>query len=369
MKKINTILILLICLGASLFAGCSNDAKVKGELLTSFETYDEIIDFTWLNTFGTAKQTQDKEFVTEGDSALYLEVSGNYKTNRKPAIGIRLGTDFTQKKDFSDVAKISVDVFNDNDFETNIYLQYLTNGKDINLLSNELPVVLAPKKMTTAEFVINRDFMAQLLKIEDLVQVRLAFDNSTKYDEPYRKFYIDNMRYYLTSEPINKNYKIRKEGELESADRPDYLSVWANINQYQYTPSSLEFNNNSAYIKSGAGSFKMSNITGYHTTPTYGAGWKTVPYISDISTYANLSYWLYNEGNEDVRVLMYNGDDTAFVYVGTAIANGWTKIVVSTETLETNKYNLKNYKSFQIVVEFPSQTPCSIYFDEIMLNK
>ncbi len=367
MKKIITIMLsALLCISAFSFIGCSE--KTEGTLVSSFETYDELINMRWLNDFGSAKLTTDEKYVTEGEHAVHLQIDGDYKTNRNPAMGLVLGTRYA-KTDYSDVEKITVDVYNDNDFTANIYFQYLTKSKDTPLLSSENKVELPANSMTTAEFAIDRNFLSQLLNLDQVLQLRLVFDRPTEYMQPYRSFYVDNLRYHTTSEPIDENYQIRRTDEIESADRPEYLSAWQNINQYQYTPSNLEFNTDPEFVKGGAGSFKMSNITGYFTTPTYGAGWKTEPYIKDISGYKSLSYWIYNQGEVDVSVLMANGDQTAQVYVGLAKANQWTEIVIPIETFVDNKFDLTNFSSFHVVVGFPSDTPCSIYFDEIVMNK
>lgn len=324
----------------------------------------------WMNDFGSAKLTTDKKYVTEGEHAVHLQINGDYKNNRNPSMGLVLGAGTKYEKiDYSDVDKITVDVYNDNDFTANIYFQYLTKGKDTPLLSSENKVELPANSMTKAEFKIDRNFLSKLLNLGQVLQLRLVFDRATEYMQPYRSFYVDNLRYHTTKEPIDENYRIRRENEIESADRAEYLSAWQNINQYQYTPSNLEFNTDPAFVKSGAGSFKMTNITGFFTTPTYGAGWKTKPYITDISGYQSLSYWIYNQGEKDVSVLMANGDETAQVSVGLAKANQWSEIVIPIKTFEQNKFNLKNFESFHVVVAFPSDTPCSIYFDEIVMNK
>lgn len=367
MKKIIIVMLsLLMCLSVSSIVGCKE--KEAGTLVSGFETYDELINMRYLNDFGSAKLTTDKKYVTEGEHAVHLQINGDYKTNRNPAMGLVLGTRY-EKTDYSDVEKISVDVYNDNDFTANIYFQYLTKGKNGPLLSSENKVELPAKKMTTAVFEIDRDFLSKLLRIDQVLQLRLVFDRATSYRQSYRSFYLDNLRYHVTDEPIDENYVIRRAYEIESADKPEYMSAWSNINQYQYTPSNLEFNTDANYIKGGTGSFKMTNLTGYFTTPTYGAGWKTEPYIKDISGYKSLSYWVYNQGEEDVSMLMANGDETAQVYVGLAKANQWSEIVIPIATFEENKFDLKDFSSFHVVVAFPSNTPCSIYFDEIVMNK
>lgn len=369
MRKIFLILIsLILCASVFPLAGCGEQEQ-GGTLVSSFETYDELIQMRWLNDFGSAKLVDDDKYVTDGEHAVHLQINGDYKTNRNPAMGLVLGTSRYEKTDYSDVEKISVDVYNDNEFTANIYFQYLTQSKTTPLLSSENKVELPANTMTTAVFEIDRDFLSKLLRLDSILQLRLVFDRETEYMQPYRSFYVDNLRYYTTDQPIDENYVIRKADEIESADRPEYLSAWQNINQYQYTPSNLEFNTDPQYIKGGEGSFKMTNITGYFTTPTYGAGWKTEPYIKDISGYSGLTYWIYNEGQTDISVLMANGDETAQVYVGLAKANEWTQIVIPISTFEENGFDLKHFNSFHVVVGFPSDTPCTVYFDEIYMNK
>lgn len=211
------VLLLAVMLSLSAFwaAGCG--AQEEGTLLSSFESYDELINMRWLNDFGSAKLTTDERYVTDGAYAVHLTVNGDYKTNRNPAMGLVLGTRY-EKTDYSDVDKISVDVYNDNDFTANIYFQYLTKSKDTPMLSSENKAELPPKTMTKAVFEIDRDFLSQLLNIDQVLQVRLVFDRADSYMQPYRSFYVDNLRYHTTNDPIDESYQIRRADEIESAD-------------------------------------------------------------------------------------------------------------------------------------------------------
>ena len=216
------VLLLAVMLSLSAFwaAGCG--AQEEGTLLSSFESYDELINMRWLNDFGSAKLTTDERYVTDGAYAVHLTVNGDYKTNRNPAMGLVLGTRY-EKTDYSDVDKISVDVYNDNDFTANIYFQYLTKSKDTPMLSSENKAELPPKTMTKAVFEIDRDFLSQLLNIDQVLQVRLVFDRADSYMQPYRSFYVDNLRYHTTNDPIDESVAAQEKetGNEESQTAKD----------------------------------------------------------------------------------------------------------------------------------------------------
>lgn len=86
------VLLLAVMLFLSAFWAAGCDAQEEGTLLSSFESYDELINMRWLNDFGSAKLTTDERYVTDGKYAVHLTVNGDYKTNRNPAMGLVLGT-------------------------------------------------------------------------------------------------------------------------------------------------------------------------------------------------------------------------------------------------------------------------------------
>ena len=65
---------------------------------------------------------------------------GNLNAAAKPVICIDTKTDRLAKYDFTDVDKFKLDVYNDNDYDANVYFQYLTAAENQNKTSGEIKV-------------------------------------------------------------------------------------------------------------------------------------------------------------------------------------------------------------------------------------
>lgn len=210
-----------------------------------------------------------------------------------------------------------------------------------------------------------------------VLQIRLSFDCATEYNQPYRIFYIDNLRYSTTEDPI-EDIEFREEDEIESCDSADYLMAWSNINNYIYAPSVLSYNSDSRYVKQGKGSFRVTNVPNWGITgdgETYNVGWKITPGVKDMRDYYSYSFWVYNDWHEPLMLRASYHYSTGVNYPAQGSeeielkAKDWTYIEVTTEHLLANGVNPRNFNALSISVWVPRTAPCSFYFDAVYLNK
>ena len=338
MKRVVNIILVLMLFCITLFTACDTESDnlngavdtSAGGIISGFEDYNDLVHMRILNNFGSIKQYSKSnpehqrywEYITEGDKGLYIEAQGDYLLSGKPTMVIDTKLSKVkdslfgryEKFDFSDVEKVLLDVYNDNDFAANVYFQYQTQTTKVNKLTSPIKVSIPANSFKTCEFVIDRNFVSQLLNIDLVTQIRLSFDNETEYLQPRRKFLIDNLRFSATDEPIDHSVKARKDNEIESFDRAEYLSVWSNFASEIFFPSSLAFNDDERFIKSGTGSFKMSNMPMARQEPLSAMGWAIKPPLNDLTGYDFIEFWLLNTHYEDIFVNWY-------IYT---LETGWT---------------------------------------------
>lgn len=371
MKKL-WIFISALAFALSAFVGCDKGAETQVTdivRLASFEGYEEVKKYRQLNEFGEIEPVLGGEFVTDGNYALRVEVHGNYlNANNYPAIGLLTGTgNAVAKTDFEDVEQILLDVYNDNDTAEKVYLQYLTRTEVGMKLSSRNGVTVPAKTKTTVAFEIERDILASLLNLKSVSQVRIVFDNEKEYNQTPRRFYIDNLRAKLTDTPINESVKVREDGEIESADKEDYLAAWQNMNSYNFAPSSLTYNSDPRFIKDGEGSFCMTNVLGFIDATGgdyYGGGWKMITPFNDFNGYTHIEFWVYIDCTEAIQLQTLNAAEDEYIYLGMAKPNEWTQFSVPMELFGTEE-ELANVTHFYVTARFPNKVISNIYFDEI----
>lgn len=365
-------------------------------LVTSFESYQEVVsDMKLLNFFGTARfvdgkgqylsgekdpdHPADRSVVTEGSYALKVEAQGDYRnTTEMPSITVKtkMGGGSFDKYDFTDVDKILLDVYNANDTEQKVYVQYLTDSVTGSKLTSAYAATVPANSFKTVEIEIDRSFVSQLLNLEQISQVRICFDPETEYGQPTRLFYIDNLRLHTTDEPIDTSVALRKDNELESADKADYLSLWKTIGNYTFFPSQLTFNTDPAFIKGGTGSFKLSNVPGYYGPESinpvvYTIGWELSPLQKDISDWNGITYWVYNSYDQPLQdwvrrtIRSAEGDDSQDGFYN-MLQPGWNQRTLTKEDLLELGFVLDDFSIFTLMFSVPSQDACDLYIDEIM---
>ena len=367
-RKIGIFLLLAVfAVSCCALAACNRNKGSSEILIADFETYEELTEMRWLNQFGSAELSSD--YVTHGEQSLHVSAMGNLNAAAKPVICIDTKTDRLAKYDFTDVDKFKLDVYNDNDYDANVYFQYLTAAENQNKTSGEIKVTVPAKTAKTVEFVIDRALSAYFLNLDDVLQLRIAFDPIEESGQAYRSFYIDNLRAYTTSEtftPVNP----RKEDEIESCDRPEYLAAWGNILAYVYSPSSLTFNSDPAYIKAGEGSFKlMSERTGGNgDLYTIGISCVNDP-LEDFSTYAGLGYWVFNPNDIPIEAWL-----TGNYYMGTLQPGEWTYLEVTQQMFkeaQSGNHNAdpSSLENFGPMFQVPDDKNYSLYIDEMYALK
>ena len=369
-KKILIILSLvaIMLVSAFGFVACTNqnnDNKSQQDvnLIAGFESYEELISFNWQNDFGRAEVSD--EHVTQGSHSVKLTVRGNFRNTNKPTLTIKTATESLPKTDWLNVSSILIDVYNANDTEQTIGFKYLTKKEDNEIMSAEIVETIPAKTQKTVEFVINRDLTAYFLNLDVVSTLNLTFENATSWEQPYRVFFVDNMRYKTTDEPINQNVKVREDGELESCDLPEYTAAWGNILSYVYSRAALSFNSDPAFIKGGEGSFKLQS----HYTNGLPDANRTIGInmlsseITDWSDYYSISYWVYNDNEVPITYFWYN------TYLGVLPAKEWTFVEITIDWIKANDTirDITNIlPSFRFWVG--EDQMYTLYIDEICLN-
>ena len=370
-RRIWTILsvavILVFC--CAFAVACDKQQEKSNEILIAdFETYEELTEMRWLNHFGSAELSDDH--VARGNKSIHLSVMGNPNMAAKPVICIDTKTARVEKYDFTDVDRFALDVYNDNDYDANVYFQYLTAAENQNKPSSEIKAVVKAKTAQTVEFVVDRALCSYFLNLDDVLQLRVAFDPIEEYGQEYRSFYIDNLRCYTTSEKYTA-VNPRGEDEIESADRPEYMAAWGNILPYVYSPSSLTFNSDPAYIKAGDGSFKLTSelTSGNGDLYTIGIACINNP-IADFSQYAALGYWVYNPNDIVIRAWL-----TGNYYMGELQPHEWTYFEVTQAMLKEaqsgnpEEDDVNSLENFGPMFQVPNDKSYSLYIDEMYAIK
>lgn len=370
-RRIWTILsvaiILVFC--CAFAVACDKQQKKSNEILIAdFETYEELTEMRWLNHFGAAELSDDH--VARGNKSIHVSIMGNPNMAAKPVICIDTKTARVEKYDFTDVDRFALDVYNDNDYDANVYFQYLTAAENQNKPSSEIKAVVKAKTAQTVEFVVDRALCSYFLNLDDVLQLRVAFDPIEEYGQEYRSFYIDNLRCYTTSEKYTA-VNPRGEDEIESADRPEYMAAWGNILPYVYSPSSLTFNSDPAYIKAGDGSFKLTSelTSGNGDLYTIGIACINNP-IADFSQYAALGYWVYNPNDIVIRAWL-----TGNYYMGELQPHEWTYFEVTQAMLKeaqggnSEADDVNSLENFGPMFQVPNDKSYSLYIDEMYAIK
>ena len=367
--------------------------RADANLITSFESYEEIVlDMKLLNMFGSASFIDAKgqtlagekdanypeglSLVTEGNYALKIEAQGDYrKLSKKPSLAVKtkIGGGTFEKTDFTDVDKIYLDVYNANATAQNVYVQYLTESVTGAKLTSQYKATVPAYTFQTVEFVIDRSVASRLLDLGQVSQVRICFDGETEYNQAPRIFFIDNFRLHTTTEPIDTSTPLRRAGELESADKADFLSTWKTIGSYNFFPSSLSFNDDPAYIKGGTGSFKLSNVPNHYGAEVleYTIGWELTPMVTDLSNIQGISYWVYNAYDQPIQdwvrrtIREPSGDDSKDDMWGT-LQPGWNQRTITKEQLLAMGFKLDEFNIFTLMFSVPAHDACDLYFDEIL---
>ena len=354
----------------------SSSVPVEGEevLLAGFETYEEMLTYHYTNYFGAAKPS--KEYVTQGKGGAAITVNGRYANTQRPAIVIDTNTEYLEKSDYTDVSEIKLDVRNDNNYAANIYFQYGSLTETGLKLSSAMKQTLEAGFEGTVTFSIDRNLASEFLNLDYVTEIRLVFD-SPKEAIPtlgstedalanYRKFHIDNLRAVLTAKEIEKT-PVRKDAEIESGDKEEYLAAWYLPSGYRWSPSSVSFNDDADYIKGGNGSLKFklegsARDAGKKTTAYWAMSVNQNP---DISNCYAVGFWMYNsETTQPINLYSHAPLSNTEKFVQ-RLAYGWNYIELTVNDLRDKYgYDEKNFL-FGMVLQFIGGADYDIYLDEM----
>ena len=215
MKKLIALIIVAFCI-CTFFVGCSSSIS-KGEnvksideflaitkpdpyrltgsnifedgfyILADFETYGEVIQPLYGNSFGKVKMITDSQYVKRGKQPVRLEIAGTeFETGTtNPYIGFYTNSRYFQKSDFSDCDYLEIDIFNAQDEDATI--MFSTYHFVPNYPDKQLTIVLQPG---WNDVIIDASKIWQIEKVEEFMFV---FDRGELHEER-QVFYMDNFR-------------------------------------------------------------------------------------------------------------------------------------------------------------------------------
>ncbi len=383
MKKfLIAILSLAMLFGVVAGLAACQKTKTSEVLLCGFDSYDEVVKFNYKRSFGIVDLVTDEEYVTQGEMAAKITTIGDAKEGLeyKPYIVMYTDSPYINRKNFLDVEMFKIDVYNTHDTDKTFALSLNTQSEAMKGEGSPMDVVVRPG-MNHVEIPLNRNFLSQLMALDNVVEILFTFPNQTTDDER-ATLYFDNFRAVTTNAPIDTSAKIREENEIESADKSEYLSAWS-LTSPLFSPVRLEFNSDPQYISQGTGSFKWTcldvNENGGRGTTT--PGFQMVKSIlTDLSDYYSISFDIYNTQDKSYPLYTFS-----FLQIGT-IEPGWNRFeftidevagwrdtgVMEQENFDPNtshyKYDIENFQNFNLFTVDP-QEYLVFYFDNFMANK
>lgn len=381
MRKISKIFAVAAALTAvcSLGAtGCKNEAKSDKTMICSFDSYEEVAAVSFANSFGKVDLIKESEHKTQGDYCAKLTVDGSKNSAlKRPLMAVYTGGRYLDKTDFSDAVTFELDAYNDADSVKKIWLQLEVQSVDdagAVTLSNsaEYPYELAPKTQTHVVWDFDRSFVSQFIDLKSTSLIKLIFEHPENGRDVY---YIDNFFVTTTSEPA-PYVKAREEGEIESAEKEEYLSSWY-VTMPLHCPCNLYYNTDHAFVKKGNGSIRVS-------TPSVSmVNTPTVSYTrnaeTDFSTYDGMSFYVYNANSKDYNLIFACGEKNRITKNFALKAGEWTRCEVTFAELKAftdesgelaDKFDEKNFNFFMLTFYFNEQnTPLNFYLDEFRAFK
>ncbi len=198
-------------------------------LLGDFEDYYEATQVKYSADFGTIEvvgKDQQPDKVTYGNSSIHVTIAGNETTWFKRRPNMRLSTTnsfFHYTTDFSNMEKLTLDIYNCQDYEVEIRLylsqainatnvledRYFTNPQnpDTIIISrvlqpgqwNHLEIAADEFKAVTYDSTGKRQMLCGAQALVATGGFHITFDRAELHDVP-QEFYIDNIRAYLYAE-------------------------------------------------------------------------------------------------------------------------------------------------------------------------
>ena len=367
------LLCLLALLCAAVLTSCGGTPSKEDErlLLCGFESWEELVKCNFVHSFGKAEAVSEEGHVTQGNACGKLTVDGSKNTaTQRPTMILYTGANGVGKTDYSDVKAFELDAFLAGETARDISLQFEIaqtsgSGQVIYPQSALYRHTLQPGVQEHIVWEFDRGFLSEFLDIGSVVQIMLVFDNPVPGTRDV--FYLDNFNAVLTDTAIPK-VQVRREGEIESADRAEYLAAWS-VTMPLHAPMSLSYNEDPDFVKAGAGSLKIESVPKGETTwPTWDLNNKI---LTDVSAYRSLVFWMYNANAEDHTIYGYES-----YVLGVAKAGAWTRFEVPVANLSEislnqagDKMDPTHFTGFRFTVVNPANTTLTFYLDEFWAVK
>ena len=371
MKKIIYLLLaFVLCLSVVGFVACSDDGKgSEYYTISDFETEDELMAMNWKNSFGIVKLNTESQYVKSGSASARLEIHGDPMSGAGyTPYGIVYTNDNVynfRKTDYSDVEAFEFSFYNASDRDTTVKFQFMSSAIYKGGLSSEQSFTLKKGEWTDISMPIDRNLLTAFMDLSAISEFYFKFENREEGQEPL-VLYLDRFVAKTTDEPINTDTDIRKENEIESADRAEYLGAWeVTANR----GASLTFNTDPEYIREGTGSFHFT------AEPTGGVNWPEIVLksnmLTDISDYDSIYFWMYNDNPDPYDIVTAGGTTIKTVQPGE-----WTlmdmKVIwianVMNFTHDAKEYDIANFNNFTISLT-NNNKKLSFYFDGFYARK
>ena len=374
MKKLLLCILTVFALAMGIFSlsACNQNSSGKF-MICAFDEYGPLSEITYAYSFGKVDILEECEWKTQGKACIKASIDGSRNTaGRKPTMVIYTSSQYVKKADFSDIETFELDVYNDNEEFKYIYFQLKISQLDSNgnvsyLTSSQYSYKLPSKELTHVKWDFDRAFLMQLMDINAVTQVLLSFDNPT--DGDFDVYYLDNF-YATTTTKQAETIQARKEGEIESGDRPEYLAAWT-ATMPLHAPVELGYNSDPNYVKFGSGSIKVTapDISKANNTPTISYNAKQP---IDLTNYETIVMHVFNANEKDYNAYI-RLSAVPYRLDFSLKAGEWTRVEIPLSTLKAyanlEEYTDAVYKKFSsFVMTFyfqESHTPLTFYIDEV----
>lgn len=374
------------------FAACGKGGAevIDPNLMAGFETEKEIYQTGFINNFGKIEHS-DKH-VTQGKYSLKAEVHGRlnviysqYERFNNPAMVIASENYIFSKTDFSDVGKVSFDVYADDDKDSEIVL--FVEGSGVEMVESIAEVGRTTLKANTANnvtFAFSRESVGSKIKLDMIRRFYIAFEGRSSIDDEPMTYYIDNVRIETTTVAVKSTAKTSKPGELCFFDDPDDIYRVFATGADAMCSSRLSINYDLKYVSQGSGSLRIDIPRHSSRTGTEGAidqtGIRLLRSLfenRDWSDYdANeysFTFDVYNPSNEPLAVEMQFYSGNKVVYHGITVApNSWSDKNLTKMPLSAIKQNFVEVEAMDMILFRIPQTPHSseapfrtVYIDNI----
>lgn len=387
MKKRIFSLLIAVLLGFGLLSACKGGGEEKtpegNVLISGFSDFREIRTFKFSGYFNKAEVNEDLEYVTEGETSAKFTIDGG--EGGIPEFYIFTDTIYNTKSDFTDVQALTLDVWNADEVPHTMKIYFMTRESGATRAQYVEKEYVLQSGYNSVTYMIDRAVANQICYLDKVEYIGFRFESG--HGDPY-VLYMDNLRAYLTDEPIEEMKKEYREDELlffdDKVDR--YFASATTVRAIPTEAATLSINRNPAYIKSGSGSLQAKVVvdpSGEAThSPAVTISGEPVTRLN-FSQYSKVRFSVMSDRNLQDNNLMVEFFDVNGVFInaiddirsqigwGTTIEAGkWYTLEVDIATLveaglDVSRIDRINFYYLHVM----SGEPFSWYFDEFKLIK